>query len=859
MRKAVYLVCFFFLLTSIISAKTLTYNKLEQINLNDLGIPADERATNILISSGNMIFGATSGDRCHIFRFDPRKKKVTILASVDGPNTIFKGMALDTDTIYAGTMLDKRQLWIEGHKRGGTYEPEDANLYQIDESLNTGHLYKITGVKGDNPVIEDLGTLVEGQGIYTMTIDNRRGLIYGLTYPMGRFFIYNIKTKKSDVITFGTTYTEVSNHMVAYAEVEKDITDFTIGEGEFNNKIIAKTMHVMPDGTLYTSGWNGQILKYNPDITQPQERFSAVGYIPSTPGRQYWNRVDEIVEKDGNLIIASSDGYIFQFDTDTNEIINFGKPVRAIGVTGMVFSPIDESLYGINGGDGDGVGRFWCFNSGFKGFEVDYSSVKTFRNRPMGDIVCMENGTIVISESHRVADLWVLTPGETKEWEKTEILEPVNFPNRQREVSDKFSGHSKKLEADVYPIPSEMQGGSGYTAIQFDDAGRIYVGTAYYGKCGRLVQLNPGTGIWKSIFRTDELTGQFGRGQGIPGKIHTKLRLGSDGKIYGAMKQGWEWGYDVRPDVGESPEGMFGGQYTCHIFSYDPKTDIAVDLGPGKSQSGIVGFCVDIDRGYIYGTTVPAVDFLVYDIKTRHVWNAGTIAWRNPARYMAIDYDTGKVYHQSEATPDGRYFMSVWDPDEFRLRDYEVVSDGSFEYRHSYTITCGPVGSNKMYGANWSPDAFEMDLNTTRDGKLHVKRICDTGPGGKDDKGYMNCIELGPDGRLYWGVSYGDEGPMTVMSWDPKTETRTYLGSLTLGGEWLTNAVLQGISLDHQGNLALHCLYLELNEKQKELAHWQPGTEYRDIEDKPQFLGYPGQKKDTFYSIVYIKDAISIK
>ncbi len=275
---------------------------------------------------------------------------------------IMKGMVLDGDTIYIGTMLTKRQIWWEGRRRGGSHEFHDANLYQIDESWKTGHLYKITGVNSKNPIIEDLGVPVEGQGIQTLAMDKKRGLIYGLTYPTGRFFIYDTKTNTTQTITFGTTYTYVSTAMVHLAEVVKDLTDFTIGEGEFNNKLIAKAMYVMSDGTLYTSGWSGKIVKYDPKVANPEKRFSVVGDIPSVPGRQYWNRIDEIIERNGKLYMGASDGYIFQFDPVTNEIVNYGKPIRAIEVTGLVFSSLDGNLYGLNGGDLDGISRFWCLD-----------------------------------------------------------------------------------------------------------------------------------------------------------------------------------------------------------------------------------------------------------------------------------------------------------------------------------------------------------------------------------------------------------------------------------------------------------------------------------------------------------------
>jgi hypothetical protein len=325
------------------------------------------------------------------------------------------------------------------------------------------------------------------------------------------------------------------------------------------------------------------------------------------------------------------------------------------------------------------------------------------------------------------------------------------------------------------------------------------------------------------------------------------------------MKQGWEFAFDTRPDIGEAPEGLRGSYFTSHFFSYDPKTGESKDLGPGFPQNGLMGFCADTERGFLYTTTDPAVNFLVHDLKTGRNWNAGQVAGYAPARYMAWDAETGRVYHPGEVTPAGRQFMTVWDPKEFRLRDIEITADGGLNYRHSYTIACGLKGSRKLYGANWTPDAWEMDLNVREDGRLHVRRICPVSVEGESSAGYMNCITPGPDGRMYWGVSYGDEGPMAVFAWDPKTEKRTYLGTLSLGGEWLENVVMQGIAADREGNLAIHCLYLKLTPEQMNRAHWQPGTTYRDIDDKPYYLGYPAHENGTFYSVVYIKNATKIR
>ena len=858
MKKILFLIAVLFLAASLSSAKLYTYNQLDTVNLNDLGIPADERSTNILIPAGKVAYGATSGDRCHIFRYDPASNQMKDLAVVDGPNTVLKGMVRDGSTLYVGTMLTRKQLWWEDHRRGGKLDELDANLVTIDNTWKTGHLYRITGADGNSPKLEDLGVPVEGQGIHTLAMDSKHGLVYGLTYPAGRFFIFDTKTGKTETITFGTTAAHVSNHMVGVVSVTKDLTDFTLGEVESYGKLVAKAMHVMPDGVLYTSGWEGQIIKYDPAVAKPRDRFTVIATIPCVPERQYWNRIDEIIESKGKLYMGTSDGYILRLDPVTKEIENFGKPIRAIEVMGMTVSPLDGKIYGISGGDEEGLSRFWSLDPEKGVFEVDYPAVRVFNRKPMADIVALDTGALVMAETERVANLWVLTPG------KPPTAPTVSAPSDPRDgfVSldhpEMFQGH-KKLEVEVYPMPSTMHGGSGYTAIQADDAGHVYIGAAYYGKYAPLLQLDPKTAQWRQIFRADELSHQYGRGVGVPGKIHTKLRLGDDGKIYGAMKQGYEFQFDIRPDMGESPEGKRGGYYPSHFFSYDPKTDRTEDLGPGFKQDGTVGFCVDTKRGFIYGMTEPSAYFEVYNMKTKRMWIAGPTWGTSSNRYMVIDHATGKVYHKGETTPSGRNFMTVWDPNTFRLNDIEIVGDEGLQYSHSYAITPGAIGTHTLYGSA-DGKLVEMDLNPGSDGKLHVKPVCTLGVDGEPHAGYMYSIELGPDGRIYWADNYGDHGlvPMALLAWDPKTKTKTYLGTCALGGQWL-GGMTQGICFDKQGNMGVHILYAKISPEQFKLTRRSKDFHYADIEPLPFYLGYPQHYEGTYYSVFYVKNATKMR
>lgn len=842
------------LLATASGAKTLTYNLHEEVSLRDQGFAADERETNALVSAGNLVYGATSGDRCHVFRFDPNEGAVEIFATIPGPNTVMKGLVAVGDVLYVGTMQSDRQLLLRVRETQPDFDPQEVHLLPIEASYQTGHLYRVSGMDGESPKLEDLGVPVTGQGIHTLAADASRGLIYGVTSPNGRFFVYDVKTGKTEQAAFGRTYTNVSNHMVAAVTVDRELADLTPGEGEWNNRLIPKAMHVRADGTMYTSGWNGRILKYDPEIARLESRFSEVAWIPSVPGRQLWNRIDAIVAREDKLYLGTSDGYILRLDPSTNELENLGKPIRAIDVMGMVFSPLDGKLYGVSGGELEGMSRLWSCDVEKGTFEVDHPVFQVVPNRrSIGGVVCTGEGTLVLSEAFRVANVHVLKAGEAKPWEKSGVLDALN-PQEARPTSEtegRFEGR-KMLEVEVFPMPSSMHGGSGYTAIQADREGRVYVGTAYYGKNAQLTQLDPRTATWRSIFRSDELTHQYGRGQGIPGKIHTKLRLGADAKIYGAMKQGYELHYATRADIGEAPEGVRGSQFTCHFFSYDPATDITTDLGPGWPQEGITAFDVDTDRGYLYGGSVPGVFFLAYDLKRGRVWNAGQIRFTHPTRYMPLDPGTGRVYHPGEVTPTGTSYMTVWDPVDFRLRDVEVVPEEGFMYSHSYATTCGVAGSNVLYG-HADNSLFEMDLDESKDGRLHVRRLCYIGVEGDEKNSGMYAIERGFDGRIYWASTGGRNVPVDLFVWDPATREKSYLGSCATGGEWIKGGQVQGMCLDEEGNLALHMLYTEISKEQQK--HWRTseGFFYEDITPQSHFLGYPSHLQGTYYGVYYVK------
>jgi hypothetical protein len=784
------------LLTSHAAAKSLTYHQLDTVNLRDQGFSADERATHILITEGDVVYGTTSGERCHIFRFDPAAKTVEPLVTLDGPNTVMKGMVVDEDTIYVGTMLTPRQLWLRERRNGATLEFEEAHLIPLKTSHNTGHLYRISEIEGDHPKLTDLGVQVDGQGIHTLAIDPERQLIYGLTTPAGRFFIHDIANTVTETITFGEILSSVSDPSAKGVTVIKDLTRFAPGEVEFNLKRIAKAIHVMADGTLYTSGGLGQIIKYDPQIENPAERFTSVGFIPSLPGRQQWNRIDAIVERFGKLYMGTSDGFIIQLDPQTEEITNFGKPIRSAEVMGMAVSTLDGRLYGFSGGGLEGVARLWSYDLSSGGFEIDHPVTELSPNRrPIGTIVGMGNGSLVFSEANRTANLRVLNPGEKVEWEKSgtidELTQAVHHP--RRDERDRFAGHTE-VEVEVYPIPTGQGGGSsGQSAIVTDREGKLYLATAQYYKPGGLIRLDSQTSQWERILSWDRIFDPYGRGQSNAAKVNPPLRLGSDGKILGVV-----------------PEGYRSDQFTGPFFSYDPSTGAVEDLGPGISQEDFAG--------------------------------------------ANLFHTIGGATHPGETTPVGQYFMTAWDPDRLGWRDHEIVADEKDLRYHHPNVTClGSQDSLKLYGQSDGDHLCEIDLDPTADGKFHVRRVCTVGLDDEFEMSMIGAMALGPEGWIYWSTQGGNGIPISLFAWDPSEEIKTYLGSCSLGGEWIEGGISRGLSVDAEGNLAVLVLGSTLNESQRKL--WKTtGETQGQIPAQPYYyLNPPRPSKGGRDCIYYLR------
>ena len=151
---------------------------------------------------------------------------------------------------------------------------------------------------------EDLGLAPNNEGILTMTMDTDRGLIYGLTWPVGYLFRYNVATREM-----------------------KNLGPFT-GEGEDGKgekfRVICRSIAVNPDdGTIYLTDADGNIkrLRVGQDEVEIVEgedmRKDYFGkYEAYTSGSMAynWRQVFWYAPEKKIYGVHGNSGYLFRFD-----------------------------------------------------------------------------------------------------------------------------------------------------------------------------------------------------------------------------------------------------------------------------------------------------------------------------------------------------------------------------------------------------------------------------------------------------------------------------------------------------------------------------------------------------------------
>ncbi|MBX9624414.1 MAG: hypothetical protein K2X82_11450 [Gemmataceae bacterium] len=309
-------------------------------------------------------------------------------------------------------------------------------------------------------------------------------------------------------------------------------------------------------------------------------------------------------------------------------------------------------------------------------------------------------------------------------------------------------------------LPETHTDESGYFSLCEGHNGKVYVGTAAYGRNAYLVEFDPKTGKQRVVLDVNKTCGlnPAAPTYAAQSKIHTRNFVGPSGVIYVGSKQGYRRGDDDKADY---PGG--------YLMTYDPKSDKAACLGMPLKGEGINDVTADEARGLVYVVTCEEHHWVVYDTKAK--------TFREPDPTLRLT-----PYAQTLVDAKGRgvvltrdFKLARFDPATGKVELAELVSDGK------------PVGSadDQLGPACWAltGDAKAAYLIRMSDSRLYRLDLTADGPKvpvadlgpllagkGFDSRG---SLIVGHDGKVYAlyrtdnDTKFGDGFLHHLVSYDP--------------------------------------------------------------------------------------------
>ena len=290
----------------------------------------------LTVTGDNIIGGTCANEKMapYIFVASLSKKELVQLKDVNdilpGQRSVQSGFFKTKDnTLYAGTIANK-----------------------INDTTNgNGHLLQVNVNAAGVIKVADLGVPVMGEGVFTIAGNINTNTIYGITYPSGLFFSYNIRSKV----------------FKSYKNVIPDAADLTSVKDEFHQQpetYLCNALIVDDKGLVYGSKAINKLFYFDP----ANDSFHIMADLPEVWGRRSLGRVESWVKSaDGQLYGGNGgDGQLFQVDPATKEVKNLGKPIMMNRLRGMCFGA-DGKLYGLAGAL-PGYAHLFSYDAKHEGF-----------------------------------------------------------------------------------------------------------------------------------------------------------------------------------------------------------------------------------------------------------------------------------------------------------------------------------------------------------------------------------------------------------------------------------------------------------------------------------------------------------
>jgi|GEM_PF-449435 len=403
-----------------------------EVSLANTGLdrlPMYQNSISSLIVQGDYIVGGTSAEEgldpfIFVATLSGRKVISTqeLNKTIAGQQCIKSGFCQGKNhVLYAGTMPGKGNI---KNSRGG------------------GHLIQVIIDQNGNPDIKDLGIPIDGEGVYSLLSDASGTMLYGISYPSGLFFTYDINNGRT------RKYSNTAPSRSDIASLKLYILD----PGDY----LCEALIQADDGLIYGSMPVNKLFCFNPT----DESFQILeDSIPAVWGRKMLGRIDSWAKSADGMLYGGNagDGQLFLLDPATKKVKNLGKPVMMNRLRGLTFGK-DGKLYGV-GGAPPGYTHFFSYDAkngfhdfGHPQFEMTAPGIEQgigWKGYNIGTLVSSEDGKyIVMGEDEALSQLLIFNVPEKQAGTQTLTGEPDSLGPLSLRNIDTWSVHSNTIGED---------------------------------------------------------------------------------------------------------------------------------------------------------------------------------------------------------------------------------------------------------------------------------------------------------------------------------------------------------------------------------------------------------------------------
>ena len=367
----------------------------------------ESAVTDMVLMSNGWVYGSTKAtwgaQNCHLFRTDGAKvEHVLDLTSRLPRQSAISDLSLGKGDVLIGSTSTYDQIF------------DDSN-----NQYDGGHLFLFDPSRSK---FDELGVIAKGQGINCIAVDTARNRVYGVTYPAGHLFSYDMKTK---------TVKDIAEVMTPWR-----VKDF----GRVSWRGVPKVLMIDDAGTVYYSTYYRRQVEF---VKEEKMEGGSKGYssllggriyrlaygeetpvftgavIPTQTGMDsdplYENGIASAIRaKDGGFWCGTiNDGFLFKFNPSTSTVINKGKAFQYWNLKSLAYGNTGK-LYMLGGRDED--------NSWILSYDPTIGSMNCEgwpENTAQCSVICADKeGKIIIAENLRHSFMWVYDPSAVSEMRK---------------------------------------------------------------------------------------------------------------------------------------------------------------------------------------------------------------------------------------------------------------------------------------------------------------------------------------------------------------------------------------------------------------------------------------------------------